>query len=170
VRDTWAPPRFAHMPLEQVPVRREPGIDAYVYSGTSGAVHGPSHTYLPRWSMFGWTPAPSSDRSCRRRTTDSCIRLTARSSSMARGPSDSRLVRSAGWSSAARRQGSADRRDKRIARHALRGRATECADRHARSVRWREGLRVMAVCPLVQTRLIPRCKHVGCCRSAFGVQ
>jgi len=43
----WAPPRFAHVPLEQVPVRREPGIDAHVYSGTSGAVHAPSHTYLP---------------------------------------------------------------------------------------------------------------------------
>ena len=42
----WAPPRFAHMPLEKVPVRREPGIDARVYSGTSGAVHAPSHTYL----------------------------------------------------------------------------------------------------------------------------
>jgi redox-sensitive bicupin YhaK (pirin superfamily) len=43
----WAPPRFAHMPLEQVPVRREPGIEARVYSGTSGAVTAPSHTYLP---------------------------------------------------------------------------------------------------------------------------
>jgi len=43
----WAPPRFAHVPLEQVPVRREPGIEARVYSGTSGAVHAPSHTYLP---------------------------------------------------------------------------------------------------------------------------
>jgi quercetin 2,3-dioxygenase len=43
----WAPPRFEHMPLETVPVRREPGIDARVYSGTSGAVHAPSHTYLP---------------------------------------------------------------------------------------------------------------------------
>jgi quercetin 2,3-dioxygenase len=43
----WAPPRFAHMPLETVPVRREPGIDARVYSGTSGVVHAPSHTNLP---------------------------------------------------------------------------------------------------------------------------
>jgi redox-sensitive bicupin YhaK (pirin superfamily) len=43
----WAPPRFAHVPLERVPVRREPGIEARVYSGTSGAVHAPSHTYLP---------------------------------------------------------------------------------------------------------------------------
>src|SRR3989442_8661695 len=43
----WAPPRFAHMPLEKVSVRREPGIDARVYSGTSGAVHVPSHPYLP---------------------------------------------------------------------------------------------------------------------------
>jgi len=43
----WAPPRFAHVPLEQVPVRREPGIEAHVYSGTSGAVHAAAHTYLP---------------------------------------------------------------------------------------------------------------------------
>jgi pimeloyl-ACP methyl ester carboxylesterase len=43
----WAPPRFAHMPFEKVPVRREPGIEAHVYSGTSGAVHASSHTYLP---------------------------------------------------------------------------------------------------------------------------
>jgi quercetin 2,3-dioxygenase len=43
----WAPPRFEHMPLETVPVHREPGIDARVYSGTSGAVHAPSQTYLP---------------------------------------------------------------------------------------------------------------------------
>jgi hypothetical protein len=33
-----------------------------------------------------------------------------------------------------------------------------------------EGLRVMAVYPLVQSRLITRCKDVGSCRSAFGVQ
>src|ERR1700752_2643824 len=43
----WAPPRFEHMPLETVPVRREPGIEARVYSGKSGAVHAPSHTHLP---------------------------------------------------------------------------------------------------------------------------
>jgi redox-sensitive bicupin YhaK (pirin superfamily) len=35
------------MPLEKVPVRREPGIEARVYSGTSGAVYAASHTYLP---------------------------------------------------------------------------------------------------------------------------
>ena len=35
------------MPLETVTVRREPGIEARVYSGTSGAVYAPSHTYLP---------------------------------------------------------------------------------------------------------------------------
>jgi redox-sensitive bicupin YhaK (pirin superfamily) len=46
-RSRWAPPRFAHMPLDQVPVRRETGIEAHVYSGTSGAVSAPSHTYLP---------------------------------------------------------------------------------------------------------------------------
>ena len=43
----WAPPRFAHFPRGQAPVRQEPGIEARVYSGASGAVHASSHTYLP---------------------------------------------------------------------------------------------------------------------------
>jgi redox-sensitive bicupin YhaK (pirin superfamily) len=43
----WAAPRFEHVPREQVPVRQEPGVEARVYSGTSGSVHAPSHTYLP---------------------------------------------------------------------------------------------------------------------------
>lgn len=43
----WQAPRFAHVPREQVPVRQEPGVEARVYSGASGQVHVPSHTYLP---------------------------------------------------------------------------------------------------------------------------
>jgi len=43
----WAPPRFEHIPRERVLVRKEPGLEARVYSGTSGAVREPSHTYLP---------------------------------------------------------------------------------------------------------------------------
>ena len=30
----WAPPQFAHVPLEQVPVRREPGIEARIYAAS----------------------------------------------------------------------------------------------------------------------------------------
>ena len=43
----WAPPRFEHVSRESAPVRREPGVEARVYSGTSGAIHAPSRTYLP---------------------------------------------------------------------------------------------------------------------------
>jgi quercetin 2,3-dioxygenase len=43
----WQAPRFEHVAREDAPVRREPGIEARVYSGTSGVVHAPSHTYLP---------------------------------------------------------------------------------------------------------------------------
>jgi redox-sensitive bicupin YhaK (pirin superfamily) len=43
----WVAPRFEHVSRESVPVRREPGIEAAVYSGTSGAVREPSHTHLP---------------------------------------------------------------------------------------------------------------------------
>ena len=43
----WQAPRFEHVPRERVPVRQEPGVEARVYSGTSGAIHSPSHTYLP---------------------------------------------------------------------------------------------------------------------------
>jgi len=43
----WQPPRFEHVPRAQAPVRREPGIEARVYSGVSGTVRAPSHTYLP---------------------------------------------------------------------------------------------------------------------------
>jgi redox-sensitive bicupin YhaK (pirin superfamily) len=43
----WVAPRFEHVPRESVPVRREPGIEAVVYSGTSGAVREPWHTFLP---------------------------------------------------------------------------------------------------------------------------
>jgi len=33
--------------VHNAPLRRAPGIEARVYSGASGAVHAPSHTYLP---------------------------------------------------------------------------------------------------------------------------
>src|SRR5262245_16735753 len=43
----WQAPRFAHVARAQAPVRQEPGVEARVYSGTSGAVSTASHTYLP---------------------------------------------------------------------------------------------------------------------------
>ena len=43
----WQAPRFEHLARERVPLRREPGVEARVYSGLSGGVHAPSHTYLP---------------------------------------------------------------------------------------------------------------------------
>ena len=43
----WAAPRFQHVSREDARVRREAGVDARVYSGTSGIVHAPVHTYLP---------------------------------------------------------------------------------------------------------------------------
>jgi len=43
----WVEPRFEHGPRDNAPVRRERGVEARVYSGTSGSVEVPSHTYLP---------------------------------------------------------------------------------------------------------------------------
>lgn len=43
----WSAPRFEHVTRTAVPVRREPGVEAHVYSGVSGAVQAPSHLYLP---------------------------------------------------------------------------------------------------------------------------
>jgi redox-sensitive bicupin YhaK (pirin superfamily) len=43
----WAEPRFEHVPLDAVPLRREAGADARVYSGTSGSTRAAPHTQLP---------------------------------------------------------------------------------------------------------------------------
>jgi redox-sensitive bicupin YhaK (pirin superfamily) len=43
----WAAPRFQRMPRDAAPVRREPGVQARVYSGSSGAARATTHTYLP---------------------------------------------------------------------------------------------------------------------------
>lgn len=43
----WVEPRFEHIRREDAPVREEPGVEARVYSGNSGAVRGGSHIYLP---------------------------------------------------------------------------------------------------------------------------
>jgi quercetin 2,3-dioxygenase len=43
----WVSPRFERLVRERAPVRREPGVEARVYSGTSGPVAATPHTYLP---------------------------------------------------------------------------------------------------------------------------
>ena len=43
----WVAPRFEHLAREDAPVRQEPGVEARVYSGASGPIQSPSHTYLP---------------------------------------------------------------------------------------------------------------------------
>ena len=43
----WAEPRVEHLKFQDAPVRREPGVDARVYSGTSGSIHATPRGYLP---------------------------------------------------------------------------------------------------------------------------
>ena len=43
----WAAPKFEHIAREDAPVRSEPGVEARVYSGKSGAVSGVAHNYVP---------------------------------------------------------------------------------------------------------------------------
>ena len=43
----WAPPRFEHVVAATLPVRREPGVEARVYSGRSGDAVAPTHNYVP---------------------------------------------------------------------------------------------------------------------------
>lgn len=43
----WAAPRFEHITRDAAPIRREPGVEARVYSGSSGPVREAAHTHLP---------------------------------------------------------------------------------------------------------------------------
>jgi redox-sensitive bicupin YhaK (pirin superfamily) len=43
----WAAPRFEHIARGTAPVRREPGVEARVYSGSSGPVRATTHNYVP---------------------------------------------------------------------------------------------------------------------------
>jgi len=45
--ERWAAPRFEHIACEAVPVRREPGVEARVYSGSSGSARATTHNYVP---------------------------------------------------------------------------------------------------------------------------
>jgi redox-sensitive bicupin YhaK (pirin superfamily) len=43
----WSAPRFEHIARDDVPVRREPGVEARVYSGSSGSAKATTHNYVP---------------------------------------------------------------------------------------------------------------------------
>jgi len=43
----WVEPRFRHLSRDRVPVRRHPGSEARVYSGTSGSIDAGRHLNLP---------------------------------------------------------------------------------------------------------------------------
>ena len=45
--DRWATPRFEHVARDAAPVRREPGVEARVYSGSSGSARSTTHNYVP---------------------------------------------------------------------------------------------------------------------------
>jgi len=45
--ERWAAPRFEHIAREAMPVRRELGVEARVYSGSSGSAHATTHNYVP---------------------------------------------------------------------------------------------------------------------------
>jgi redox-sensitive bicupin YhaK (pirin superfamily) len=43
----WSAPRFEHVARDSAPLRREPGMEARVYSGTSGSTRATTHNYVP---------------------------------------------------------------------------------------------------------------------------
>ena len=46
-QERWAAPRFEHIARDAAPVRREPGVEARVYSGSSGSARSTTHNYVP---------------------------------------------------------------------------------------------------------------------------
>ncbi len=46
-QERWAVPRFEHIARDAAPVRREPGVEARVYSGSSGSARATTHNYVP---------------------------------------------------------------------------------------------------------------------------
>jgi redox-sensitive bicupin YhaK (pirin superfamily) len=43
----WAPPRFERIARDSAPLRRDPGVEARVYSGASGPARATTHNYVP---------------------------------------------------------------------------------------------------------------------------
>jgi redox-sensitive bicupin YhaK (pirin superfamily) len=46
-QERWAAPRYEHITRDDASVRREPGVEARVYSGESGSTRGTAHNYVP---------------------------------------------------------------------------------------------------------------------------
>jgi redox-sensitive bicupin YhaK (pirin superfamily) len=62
-RARWADPRFEHVRRDDAPVRREPGVEARVYSGSSGSAHATTHNYVPVTLVdLGLQPAAKFDQ------------------------------------------------------------------------------------------------------------
>lgn len=45
--ERWAEPRFERIAAADVPVRREPGVEVRLYSGTTGALRSPTRNHVP---------------------------------------------------------------------------------------------------------------------------
>ena len=45
--ERWAEPRFERIPLSELPVRSEPGVEVRLYSGHSGALVSPTRNHVP---------------------------------------------------------------------------------------------------------------------------
>ena len=45
--ERWAAPRFEHIARDTAPLRREVGVEARVYSGSSGSARATTHNYVP---------------------------------------------------------------------------------------------------------------------------
>jgi redox-sensitive bicupin YhaK (pirin superfamily) len=43
----WSAPRFEHIARDSVPMRREHGVEARIYSGSSGSARATTHNYVP---------------------------------------------------------------------------------------------------------------------------
>jgi redox-sensitive bicupin YhaK (pirin superfamily) len=43
----WSAPRFEYISRDSAPIRTEPGVEARVYSGSSGAARAQTHNYVP---------------------------------------------------------------------------------------------------------------------------
>ena len=43
----WSAPRFEHVARDAAPLRSEPGVEARVYSGSSGSARATTHNYVP---------------------------------------------------------------------------------------------------------------------------
>ena len=46
-KDRWTTPAFRNIPLDSVPVRREPGVEVHLYSGSSGELRSSTPNHVP---------------------------------------------------------------------------------------------------------------------------